>query len=70
MFLPHIIKLWPAQDFGFRVDKYIIKKVRSVSLAHDTSATGVSSGPYLSLYQILSKYFKLLRSYGLHKNLA
>ena len=26
-------KLWPAQDFGFRGDKYIMKKVRVVSLA-------------------------------------
>ena len=28
-----------------------------------------SSGPYLCLYQILSTYFKPLRSYGVHKNL-
>ena len=26
---------WPAQDFGFRGDNYIMKKVRVVSLAHD-----------------------------------
>ena len=38
--LPNIIKLskkiwelWPAQDFGFRGDNYITKKVRVVSLA-------------------------------------
>ena len=41
-----------------------MKKVRIVSLAYDNS-----SGPYLCIYQILSKYFKLLRSYGVHKNL-
>ena len=28
------------------------------------------SGPYLCLYQILSEYFKPLRSYRVHKNLA
>ena len=40
MYLPNIIKLsqtvlelWPAQDFDFRGDKYIIKKVRVVYLA-------------------------------------
>ena len=48
-------ELWPAQDLGFRKDKYIKKKVRIVSLAYDTSF-----GPYLCLYQILSKYFKPL----------
>ena len=36
-----------------------------VLLARDTS-----SGPYLCLYQILSKYFKPLRRCGVHKNLA
>ena len=41
MFLPIIIKLsqtvwelWPAEDFGFRGHKYIMKKVRVVSLAY------------------------------------
>ena len=48
-----IWELWPAQYFGFRGDEYMTKKVRIVSLAHDTS-----SGHYLCLYQILSKYFK------------
>ena len=42
-----------------------MKKVRVVSLACDTP-----SGPDLYLYQILSKCFKPLRSYGVHKNLA
>ena len=51
-----------AQDFGFRGDKYIRKK--ELSLLH------TSSGPYLCRYQILTKYFKPLRSYGVHKNLA
>ena len=42
-FLPNIIKiclrvskLWSAQDFGFRGDNYIMKKVRVVSIACDT----------------------------------
>ena len=72
MSLPNIIKLfqivsklWPAQDFSFRGDKYITKKVKIVSLAH-----GTSSCPYPYLYPILSKYFKPLRKYGVHKNLA
>ena len=52
-------ELWPAQGFRFRGDKYIMKKVKIVSLAH-----GTSSGPYLCLYPILSKHFKPLRSYG------
>ena len=60
MSIPNIIKLfqtvwelWPAQDFSFRGNKNITYKVKIVSLAHDTS-----SGPYLCLYPILSKYFK------------
>ena len=48
--LPNIIKiclseskLWSAQDFGFRGDNYITKKkVRVVSLAHDTP-----TGPFV-----------------------
>ena len=60
-----IWELWPAQDFSFRGDKYLLKKVKSVSLAQ-----GTSSGPYLCLYPILSKYFKPLRGFGVHKNLA
>ena len=41
--LPNMIKLsqtvwevWPAEDFGFRGDNYIMKTVRIVSLASDT----------------------------------
>ena len=69
MFLSIIIKLsqtvwelWPAQDFGFCRYKYQMKK-----LSH---AGNTPTGPYLFLYQILSKYFKPLRSYSVHKNLA
>ena len=40
-------ELQPAQDFGFRGDNYITKKVRVVSLALD-----ILSCPYLCLYQI------------------
>ena len=42
-----------AQAFGFRGDKYLTKKVRVVSLT-----PGMPTGPYLCLYQILSKYFE------------
>ena len=34
------------------------------------SYRGVPTGSYLCLYQIFSKYFKPLRSYEVHKNLA
>ena len=54
-----------AQAFGFREDKCVTKKVRVVSLACD-----MPTGLYICLYQILSKYFKPLRSYVVHKNLA
>ena len=46
-----VLKLWPAQDFGFRGDNYIRKTVRVFSLAHD-----MPTGPPLHSYQILSKY--------------
>ena len=54
-----------AQALGFRCDKYVTKKVRIVSLTCE-----MPTGPYLCLYQILSKYFKLIRSYEKHKHLA
>ena len=54
-----------AQAFGFRGDKYVTKQVRVVSLT-----CNMPTGPYLCFYQILSKYFKLLRSYEVHKNLT
>ena len=69
MSLPYIIKLpqtvWelqPAQDFCFRGDSYIKKKVRVVSLAHD-----MLTGPPLNPYQIFSNYLKQYGSYDLHK---
>ena len=53
--LPNIIilsqtvwELWPARDFGFRGDNYIMQKVRVVSLAWYM--------PPLHFYQTLSKY--------------
>ena len=55
-------KLWPAQDFGFRGDNYITKKVSVVFLACD-----MPTGPPLHPYQILSNYLKQYGSYGLHK---
>ena len=62
MSLPNMIKLsqtvwelWPAQDFGFRGDKYIMKEARIVSLAYDTS-----SGPYLCLPNII-KIFQTIK---------
>ena len=72
MFLSNVIKLsqtawviYPAQEFGFSGNNYIMKKVGVICLARDNP-----SDPYLCLYQILSKYFKSLRSYKVHKNLA
>ena len=57
MSLPKIIKLsqtvlelWPAQDFGIRGDN---NGESESTLEHD-----MPTGPYLCLYQILSKYFK------------
>ena len=71
-FLPNIIKiclrvskLWSAQYFGFRVDNYIMKKVRVGSPAQDKP-----TGPPLHFYQILSYYLKHYGSYCLHKILA
>ena len=71
--LPNIIKicLWVSkllcsQDFGFRGDNYITKKiVRVVSLACD-----MPTGPHIHLYQILPYYLKEYGSYGLYKILA
>ena len=70
MCLPNIMKLpkkvwelWAAQALGFRGDKYLTKKV--VSFARDTPTV-----LNLCIYQILIKYFKPLRSYGVHRNLA
>ena len=57
MSLPKIIKssqtvweIWPAQDFGIRRDN---NGESESTLEHD-----MPTGPYLCLYQILSKYFK------------
>ena len=68
--LPNIIKLsqtvwelWPAQDFSFRGDNYIMKTVRVVSLACDTP-----TGPPVLSYQILSKYVQGYQSYVAHKD--
>ena len=43
--------IWPAQDFGFRGDNYIMKIVRVICLACNTPI-----GPPLHSYQILSNY--------------
>ena len=57
-----VLKLWSAQDSGFREDNYITKKkVRVVSLACDTP-----TGPPLRLYQILLYYLRQYGNYGLH----
>ena len=68
--LPYIIKLsqivwelWPAQDFGFRGDNNITKKVIVVFFVRD-----MSTGPPLYSYQILSKYVYRYQSYGVHKD--
>ena len=68
--LPNIIKpsqlvwvLWPTQDFGFRGDKYITKKMRIVSPV---------TTPLLVLIYVFTGYYQnisnLLESYGVHKN--
>ena len=66
MSLPYFIKLspivWPAQDFCFRGEIYIKKKVRVVSLARDMP-TGLPLHPH----QMLSNYLKQYGSYGVHK---
>ena len=49
--LPQTVwELWPAQDFGIRGDN---NGESESTLEHD-----MPTGPYLCLYQILSKYFK------------
>ena len=50
------------KDFCFRVDNYIMKKVRVVYLARNTH-----TGPPLHPYQILSYNLKQYGSYCLHK---
>ena len=42
-----LTNLWSAQDFGFRGDKYIIKKIRVISFARD-----IPTDPPLYPYQI------------------
>ena len=59
---PSNFQFWPHKLSCFR---YLTKKVSVVSLIQ-----GMPTGPYLCLYQILSKYFKPFRSYEVHKNLA
>ena len=54
----------PEVDFAFSGHNYMINKVRVVSLTCDTPSVS-----YVCLYQISSKYFKPLRSYGVHKYL-
>ena len=49
-------------NFCFRVDNYIMNKVRVVFLARD-----MPTGPPLHPYQILSNYLKKYESYGQHK---
>ena len=67
--LSNIIKLsqtvWPAQDFGFRGDNYITKKVK---FSLFSLARNMPTGPPLHCYQILSKYFKGYQSYREHKD--
>ena len=56
------MRVWPAQDFGFRGDNYIMKTVRVVTFAHN-----IPTGPLLHFYQTLSKYVLGYESYSLHK---
>ena len=59
------MRVMACRGFCFREHKYIMKKVGVVSLACDTPTVLI-----FAFYQILSKYFKPLGSYGVHKNLA
>ena len=62
--LPQTVwELWPAEDFSFRGDNYILKSVRVVSLACD-----MPTGPALHSYQILSTYVSGYQSYGAQKD--
>ena len=73
MFQPNIIKLsqtvwelWPAQDFGFRGDKCLTKKVRVVSLAHDTP-----TGPLLLfLTNMKAIHRRIMANYNFEKRLT
>ena len=66
---PYIIKLsqivwelWPAQDFCFRGDNYIAKKVKVVSFA-----CAMPTGPPLHPYQMLSnlkQYWSYAQYFG------
>ena len=53
-------ELWPAQDFCFRGDNYITKKVRVVLYARDKP-----TGPLPITYQTF--YLKQCGCYGLHQ---
>ena len=55
-------ELWPAQDFGFRGENYIMKTVRVVILARN-----IPTGLLLHFYQTLSKYVLRYQSYDLQK---
>ena len=61
--LPQTVwELYSAQDFCFRGDNHIMKKVKVVSLARDTPTC-----PPIHLYQILSNYLKQYGSYVVQK---
>ena len=63
--ISHSMGVMGCTRFQLQGTKYIMYKMRVVSLAHD-----MPTGPYLCLYQILSKYFKPFKSYEVHMNLA
>ena len=69
MFHPNIIKLSQSYGGHHKIsasgDISTSQNVRVVSLE-----LGTPTGPNLCLYQILSKYFKPLRRYGVHSNSA
>ena len=46
-------ELWPAQEFGFRGNKYITKRVKVVSLVYDT--TSDVSTNYFKIFQTIKK---------------
>ena len=59
-----IWELWPAQDFGFRGDKYIMKKVRVVPCMRHPFWSLSMPLPNIKIFQIIKKLWSA-REFGL-----
>ena len=57
-------ELWPVQDFCFRGDKYIMKKLRVVSLAHNMPSCPLFIPT--TYYQNTSKGIKVIKHTSMH----